>query len=284
VAGDAALYVVSTPIGHLGDLTHRAEEVLRAVDVIYAEDTRRARILLRHYGIDTPCVSYRERNEAARAAEARRRWAAGASVALVADAGTPLVSDPGLRLVRAAIDDGVPVVPVPGPSAVLAALVASGLDPEPFTFYGFLPRRGRARAARIEELRGLPHTAVFFESPERLVATLDELAEALGGDRRVVVGRELTKVHEEFVRGTLAETAAYYRRRSVRGEVVVCLAGATRAGPAAEREAEARRHAETLARRGASARQIAEALRDAYGLERNRAYALALEARRRTRS
>ena len=281
-----ALYLVSTPIGHLGDLTHRAADVLGRVDVIYAEDTRRTRVLLRHYEVPTRCVSYREHNEAARAAEARKWWAEGKSIALVADAGTPLVSDPGLRLVRAAIDAGARVVPVPGPSAVLAALVASGLEPEPFTYLGFLPRAGAARAERLASLRSLPHSAVFFESPQRLARTLADLVEALGGARRVVVARELTKLHEEFFRGTLAEAAAYYGGRSVRGEVVVCLAGAEQTAAAVGGgggEDSAADRAESLVRDGWTAPEVTRALREEFGMDRNRAYGLALEAQRRVR-
>lgn len=278
-AGGAALYVVSTPIGHLGDLSHRAAEVLGQVDIVYAEDTRRTRVLLRAYGIGTRCVSYREHNEAARAAEAVTAWEEGRQVALVADAGTPLVSDPGLRLVRAAIESGVRVVPVPGASSVLAALVTSGLEVEPFTYLGFLPRAGAERTAALDALARLTHTAVIFESPQRLAATLGELAGALGSDRRVAVARELTKLHEEVFRGTLGEAAGYYRDRAVRGEIVICLAGA--AVPAARAALpDARERAAELARAGSTTREITRTLRDELGLDRNRAYALALEAQR----
>jgi 16S rRNA (cytidine1402-2'-O)-methyltransferase len=271
------LYLVSTPIGNLGDLTFRAVEVLRSSDTILAEDTRRTRVLLDHHQIAARDLrSFHKHNEAARTAEIRARLAEGGTVALVADSGTPLVSDPGLRLVRAAIDVGARVVPVPGPSAALAALVASGLDTQPFTFFGFMPRAGRERRRVIAELGSLPHTAVFFESPQRLARTLEELAETLGPDRRGVVGRELTKVHEEFVRGTLNELAAYYRENTPRGEVVVCLAGAP-AEPDGRIEEAARSLARSLVREGATSREIVQALRDRFGLERNRAYALALE-------
>lgn len=276
-----ALYLVSTPIGHLGDLTYRAAEVLREVDVIYAEDTRRTHVLLRQYGIETRCVSYREHNEALRAEEARALWSEGQSLALVADAGTPLVSDPGLRLVRAAVESGVPVVPIPGPSAVLAALVASGLDAEPFTYLGFLPRAGQARRRLVETIRGLQHTVVLFESPQRLLRTLSDLTAALGPDRKVVVARELTKIHEEFFRGSLAEAVAHFGGAAVRGEVVVCVEGARAGAPTAVEQARAR--AAGLARSGASTREIARALQKEMALDRNRAYALALEVRRRRR-
>jgi 16S rRNA (cytidine1402-2'-O)-methyltransferase len=276
VAGE--LYLVSTPIGNLSDFTLRAVEVLRSCDTILAEDTRRSRILLDHHGIATGALkSFHQHNEAARTQEVGAELAAGRRVALISDSGTPLVSDPGLRLVRAVLDAGAAVIPIPGPSAVLAALVASGLDPEPFTFFGFLPRSGRKRRELLATLENLKHTAVLFESPQRLVHTLAELAAVLGDARPAVIARELTKVHEEFVRGTLAEVAAYYREHPPRGEVVVCLG----AGPdeASEESPDAAlAHARALAREGATSKAITRALRDRFGLDRNRAYAIALEA------
>lgn len=272
------LYLVSTPIGNLGDFTFRAVEVLRSCDTILAEDTRRTRILLGHHGIAASSLkSFHKHNEAARTEEVGVELAAGRAVALVSDSGTPLISDPGLRLVRAAVEVGARVTPIPGASAALAALVASGLESEPFTFLGFLPRGGRKRGELLAWLETLDHTAVLFESPQRLAATLAELAATLGGDRRVVVARELTKLHEEFVRGTLAEVAAYYGDRAPRGEVVVCLGAALRAAPGAHLES-ARAQARTLAREGATSKAIVRALRDGFGLDRNRAYEIALEA------
>ncbi len=273
-----SLYLVSTPIGNLGDFTFRAVEVLRAVDTILAEDTRRARTLLSHYDIvPRDLRSFHKHNEAARTEEVCRMLAAGRSVALVSDSGTPLISDPGLRLVRAALDAGARAVPIPGASAALAALVACGLDPEPFCFLGFLPRSGRRRRERVETLVGLPHTAVVYESPQRLVRTLEEFCEALGADRRVVVARELTKLHEEFVSGTLEEAAAYYREHPPRGELVICLEGASPAASAAA-EAEIRARAQELARGGATSKEIVRELRERWGIDRNRAYAIALDA------
>ncbi len=233
----ATLYVVSTPIGNLGDLTHRAVEVLGAVHRVLAEDTRRTGILLKHYGIDARLVSAHEHNEAARAEQVVRWLDDGEDLALVSDAGTPLVSDPGARLVRAVVDAGHDVVPVPGASAALAALVASGLAPEPFTFFGFLPRSGGTRTERLAELAALPHTAVLYESPERLVALLEELAEASDPSREVVVARELTKLHEEHRRGSLADVADHYREAGVKGEVVVVLAGAAAVSEEVDRDA-----------------------------------------------
>ncbi|NIN70840.1 MAG: 16S rRNA (cytidine(1402)-2'-O)-methyltransferase [Gemmatimonadetes bacterium] len=271
------LYLISTPIGHLGDMTHRAEQSLRESDIILAEDTRRTRVLLDHYTIEPRSLkSFHKHNEAARTSETRAALEAGQTVSLVADSGTPLISDPGLRLVRAAIEVGARVVPVPGPSAALAALVGSGLDVQPFTFFGFLPRSGRRRRELLAQLATLRHTAVLFESPQRLIGTLEELAGQLGPERGVVVARELTKIHEEFVRGTLVEVAAYYNEHTPQGEVVVCLAAAPEAS-AEELEDAARADALVLAERGATSKEIVRALRERHGLERNRAYAIALE-------
>jgi 16S rRNA (cytidine1402-2'-O)-methyltransferase len=267
----AHLYIVSTPIGHLGDLTHRAVEVLGGVDRVLAEDTRRTGILFRHYGIDTPLVSAHEHNEASRAARVVEWLDAGEELALVSDAGTPLLSDPGARIVEAVVEAGHAVVPVPGPSAALAALVASALPSEPFTFFGFIPRSGAGRTDRLAELAALPHTAVVYESPERLVALLEALGEASDPGRRVVVAREVTKLHEEHVRGTLAEVAAHYRQAGVKGEVVVVLAGA--AGVSAEvDEAAAEALATALLEEGGRPSVVAKEVARRLGVPRNRAY------------
>ncbi|HEX6940122.1 MAG TPA: 16S rRNA (cytidine(1402)-2'-O)-methyltransferase [Longimicrobiales bacterium] len=272
----ARLYIVSTPIGNLADTTHRAIEVLGRVDRILAEDTRRTGILLRHYGISTPIISAHAHNEAARAAQVVDWLEAGEDVAIVSDAGTPLVSDPGARIVRKVVEAGHEAVPVPGPSAVLAALVVSGLDPEPFTFFGFLPRGGRAREARLEEIAELRHTAVLYEAPGRLVRTLRDLAERCGGDREAVVARELTKVHESVFRGTLAEAAAYYEREAPRGEIVVLVAG--RGEPSAgDRDVRAARElARELLARGERPSVAVRELARRLGLPRNRAYEIVL--------
>lgn len=278
----ARLYIVSTPIGNLGDVTYRATEVFRSVDRILAEDTRRTSILLRHYEIGTPLVSLHAFNEAARAERILAWLDDGEALALVSDAGTPLLSDPGARIVQRVVAGGHDAVPVPGPSAILAALVASGLDPEPFTFVGFPPRRGRARDEWLEEVAALRHVAVVFESPNRLTTTLDELAERCGADRRVVVARELTKVHETFFRGTLREAVDYYEREAARGEIVVVLDGA----PADEGEvdAAAAETAEVLAGvlvgRGLRTRAVASELTRRLGVPRNQAYEIALAAAR----
>ena len=221
-----ALFVVSTPIGNMGDFSFRAVEVLKSVALVLAEDTRHTRHLLERYAIATPMAPYHEHNEAKATPRLVSRLLEGESLALVSDAGTPLVSDPGARLVRAAIDAGVSVVPVPGPSAALAALVASGLDANRFLFLGFLPRSGRERRAVFDEIATSRHTVVVFESPNRLVDTLTELERLGAGLRPVVVAREMTKHFEDIRRGTVTEVLAYYQERPVRGEVVLVVAAA----------------------------------------------------------
>lgn len=269
------LYVVSTPIGNLGDLSPRAVETLRTVALIVAEDTRHSRHLLEHAGVRTPVESHHEHNEARATPRLVERLLAGESIALISDAGTPLLSDPGARLVRAALDAGVQVVPIPGASALLAALVASGIEGERFTFYGFLPRKGHERAETVDELVSLRHRAVLYEAPGRVADTLAELAEGGAGERDVAVARELTKQFEEVRRGTVAELARYYRDSPPRGEVVIVLAGAP---PVAPDEEAARRRARALREAGTSARDVARALMAEHGVARNAAYRLAHES------
>jgi 16S rRNA (cytidine1402-2'-O)-methyltransferase len=216
------LYLVSTPIGNLEDITHRAVRLLSEVDVIACEDTRHTRKLLNHYGINTKTVSYHEHNERERAAELLKLMESGADVAIVTDAGTPGISDPGFRLTRLAVDNGVRVVPVPGASAVITALVASGIPTDEFFFGGFLPARSGARRTRLKELGTVPATLVFYEAPHRIAGTLKDAYEVLG-ERQAVVARELTKVHEEIVRGRLSELAARFNSESARGEIVLLI-------------------------------------------------------------
>lgn len=270
----ARLYIVSTPIGNLEDLSVRALSVLKAVARVLAEDTRRTSILFQRYGIETPLLSAHEHNEAARATRLVAWLDAGEDAALVSDAGTPLLSDPGARLVRAVLDAGHDVVPVPGASALLSALVASGLPAEPFTFFGFPPRSGRQRAELLEQLGSLAHTAVLYEAPSRLGALLRDLLAACGADRPVVVARELTKLHESFVRGTLTDVARYYDNEQVRGEVVVILGGAPEPPTASPEEAQVLA-AELLAA-GATPRSAARELAQRLRLSRNEAYSLVL--------
>jgi 16S rRNA (cytidine1402-2'-O)-methyltransferase len=224
------LYLVGTPIGNLGDLSERARATLRAVDVVAAEDTRRTGLLLRSAGVDARLVSMFEGNEERRAAELVRRLERGADVAVVTDGGMPGISDPGYRVVRLAIDRGIDVRVVPGPSAATAGLVLSGLPTDRFTFEGFLPRRRGERAARLRALRDDPRTIVLFESPRRVAALLREVVSILG-DRRVALCRELTKLHEEVRRGAATEVLEALGDDPVRGEVVLVVEGAREVAP-----------------------------------------------------
>lgn len=217
------LYLVSTPIGNLEDITHRAVRLLSEVDVIACEDTRHTRKLLNHYGINTRTISYHEHNERERAVELIKQLKRGSDVAVVSDAGTPGISDPGFRLARLAIENEVRVVPVPGASALITALVASGMPTDEFFFGGFLPARSGARRARLSELRSIPATLIFYEGPHRIAATLKDARDILG-EREAVVARELTKMHEEIARGRLSELAARFSSaQSARGELVLII-------------------------------------------------------------
>ena len=217
------LYVVATPIGNLGDITHRAIQVLQDVDLIACEDTRHTRKLLQHFGINTKTISYHEHNEESRSKELIAQLTDGRSVALVSDAGTPTISDPGFRLVNAALEIDIQVVPVPGPSAVITALAASGLPTDEFFFAGFLPGKPTARQARLRKLSQIPGTVIFYEAPHRLAASLKDAREVLG-EREAVVARELTKLHEEIKRGRLTELATHYaNNENPRGEFVVLI-------------------------------------------------------------
>ena len=229
------LYVIATPIGNLEDITLRALRLLGEVDLIACEDTRHTRKLLTHYQIATPTVSYHEHNERARAVELVARLKSGSSVALVSDAGTPLVSDPGYALVREAIAQGVPVVPVPGASALVAALAASGLVTDDFYFAGFLPPKSTQRRARLAALAGVSATLIFYEAPHRIKAALADARQALG-NRRCVVARELTKLHEEFLRGPLDEVIETLQEGDVRGELVLLVGPPSEDVPAGGQE------------------------------------------------
>jgi 16S rRNA (cytidine1402-2'-O)-methyltransferase len=221
------LYLVGTPIGNVEDLSPRALRVLREVDVVAAEDTRHTNQLLGRFGIHRPLVSYHDHNKDARTPELVGRLRDGASVAIVSDAGSPGISDPAFTLVRAAVQESLPVIPIPGASSVLCALEVSGLPTDRFAFEGFLPRKAGRRRARIEELRADPRTLIFFESPHRLAAALRDLRDGLG-DRRASVSRELTKRFEETRRGTLSELAAWAEEKTPRGEFVLVVAGEPR--------------------------------------------------------
>jgi len=268
------LYIVSTPIGNLGDLSARAADILRACNLVLAEDTRATGVLMQHIDAHTPLASLHEHNEASMIPRVLERLSRGETVAVVSDAGTPLVSDPGERLVRAAIAANVPVVPVPGASALLAALVVSGLAPVPFTFMGFVPRKGRERAEFMAALDALPHTAVCYESPERVGDTLAAWAEAGWGERNAIVARELTKRFEDVRRGTVNELAAYHSERPPRGEVVIVLEGAAQV-PVDEHALASL--ARTWREEGLPAREVARRLSEEHRAPRNLAYRLAHE-------
>ena len=271
--GRGTVYVVATPIGNLDDLSPRAQQVLREVELIACEDTRHTAVLCQRFGIATPRVSLHAHNEAKRVPELLARLAAGGSLALVSDAGTPLVSDPGERLVRAALEAGAAVVPVPGPSALLAALVASGFATRPFAFAGFLPRKGAERARALASLAAFPGTLVLFEAPNRAAATLADLHRALG-PRRALLARELTKRHETLTRGRLGEIAL----DDPRGELTIVVEGPDdsaqpgEATPPADLDAEVRR----LLADGRSPRDAARELAERFGIARREAYARVL--------
>ena len=217
------LYIIATPIGNLEDITLRALRLLREVDWIACEDTRQTRKLLEHFGISKPMMSYYEHNEAARAAELVERLQTGVSVALVSDAGTPLISDPGYRLVQAAIAAAIPVVPIPGVSAAVGALSAAGLPTDAFRFCGFLPPKSSQRRKTLEQWKPETATLIFYETPHRILEALEDVA-AVMGPRPVVIARELTKLHEEFLRGTAAELRAELASRpSVKGEFTLLI-------------------------------------------------------------
>ena len=221
------LYLVATPIGNLEDITLRALRVLKEVDVIACEDTRHTRKLLDHFGISKPTVSYHEHNEQSRAQELTARLLSGASIALVTDAGTPGISDPAYRIVSAAIDAGISVIPIPGATAMIAGLIASGLPTDAFLFVGFLPAKRQARRAKLIELQSVRETIVCYEAPHRIKETLSEAREVLG-NRQASLAREITKLYEQFMRGTLAEISAQLQGSEPRGEMTLVIAGASK--------------------------------------------------------
>jgi 16S rRNA (cytidine1402-2'-O)-methyltransferase len=271
------LYIVATPIGNLEDITYRAVRVLKEAGLIACEDTRHTAKLLDHYGIQTPTISYHEFNEAERSEELAARMTAGLVVALVSDAGMPLVSDPGYRLVRAAIENGIPVHAVPGPSASLAALAASGLPTDSFHFGGFLPHKPGQRVKALEALAEETATLIFYEAPHRILDALDAVEETLG-PRPVVVARELTKIHEECLRGTAAEIRAQLaQREAVKGEITLLIGKA--AGPRPD-ETPVEEAVEALVRGGAPRMDAIKQVARRRGLSKREVYDQLLEARK----
>jgi len=273
----STLYIVATPIGNLSDASARSIEVLGAVDGILAEDTRRTRKLLDRYDLRASLTSLHEHNEASRIPRVITRLDAGDDLALVSDAGTPLLSDPGERLVRAVLDGGHTVTPVPGPSAILSALMGAGFPTVPFIFHGFVPRKGRPRQVMLEQIAAAPETSVVFESPERVAALLRALVALVGDVRQVVVAREMTKIHEEFFRGTMAEAARYYAENKARGEVTVVISPRPPAEGLAEgRESVDKAAAQALARalldEGLNLSRVAREVSSRLGIAKNAAY------------
>jgi 16S rRNA (cytidine1402-2'-O)-methyltransferase len=282
------LYIVSTPIGNLEDLSQRALRILREVDLIACEDTRHTRKLLNHFGIDTRTISYHEHNERERAEELCSLLESGKSVALVSDAGTPLISDPGFRIVNAAIEKGISVAPIPGAAAVVTALAASGLPTDQFYFAGFLPARANARRAKLQDLAAIPATLIFYEAPHRISTTLRDAMDVLG-DREAVVARELTKLHEEFARGQLSELAESFSKPAiVRGEIVLMISGESAnrestTNPANSSSQQLAARIDELVRAGTESKTALKQAARELGLKRDEAYRL-METQKKRRS
>ena len=271
------LYLVATPIGNLEDMTLRAARILSEVDLIACEDTRHTRKLLGHLGVHTPRISYHEHNEEARSAELVERLLRGENIALVTDAGTPGISDPAYRIVRAAIESGITVVPVPGATALITGLIASGLPTDAFLFVGFLPHKRSARRARLEELKSVRVTLVLYESPHRIRESLID-AQEIFGNREAALGREMTKLHEQFIRGRLSDLINHFDSEGPRGEMTLVIAGSqddnlteTETGPIVEQ-------IERLMReRGLSRNLAIKQAAHSRGLSKREAYRLLLE-------
>ena len=277
------LYIVATPIGNLEDITQRALRILGEVDIVACEDTRRTRVLLNHFGIKTKTISYHEHNERERTEQICQLLTSGKNVALVSDAGTPLINDPGFRVINAAIELNLAVVPIPGPTAFVSALVASGLASDQFFFAGFLPARANARRTKLEELRSIPATLVFYEAPHRINATLADALDVLG-NRPAAVARELTKIHEEIARGSLHGLIQRFSN-SARGEMVLLISGAGIDEAATSEDAAPRRLIERvgeLEREGLDARAALKQAARELGMKRAEAYRLLVAQKNRT--
>ncbi len=270
------LYLVATPIGNLEDITLRALRILREVPTIAAEDTRRTRQLLSHYGISKHLISYHEHNKRQREALLLEKLAEG-DVALVSDAGTPLINDPGAELVRAALAAGHRVVPIPGASAPIAALIASGLPADAFLYLGYLPRKSKERRAVLQSVAELPYTLIFLETPHRLAAALADLATVLGAERPIAVARELTKQHEEILRGTIGEMVAHFAENEPRGEFTLVVGGAPAESKTWSAEQVETAIAEGL-KAGESPSSLARRIAAQSGWRRNRVYEKILQS------
>jgi len=268
------LYIVATPIGNLEDITLRALRVLKEADLIAAEDTRHTQKLLSHYDIHTPLTSYHEHNERTKAPALVERLICGERIALVSDAGTPAISDPGYRLVVAAVAAGVQVTPIPGPAALTAALSAAALPTDRFVFEGFLPEKTKQRRERLRMLHDEGRTLVFYEAPHRLKDSLDDI-EAILGDRIIVIAREVSKVHEEFVRGRISEIITGIADRETRGEIVIVVHGST--GESGASEELLRKDIVNLQASGMRVKEIADLLGEKYSFPKKRIYRIALD-------
>ena len=269
------LYLVATPIGNLEDMTFRAIRILQTVDLIAAEDTRHTGKLLQHFQIKTPQLSYHEHNRQQRIPELLSQLSQGKAIALVTDAGMPLISDPGSELVKACIEEGISVVPIPGANAAITALSAAGLATDRFVFEGFLPAKGKERRTYLETLNSETRTIIFYESPHRLRETLQDLGTILGEKREIVLARELTKMHEEFWRGTITDAIAHYTNREPQGEFTLVVAGATLEKPQLS-EAAIKAELQNLLKQGLSRSDASRQLAQQTSLPRRQIYQLAL--------
>ena len=268
-----ALYIVATPIGNLEDITLRALRVLKEVDLIAAEDTRHTQHLLTHYGIRTPLTSYHQHNERQKTPALVERIRKGEQVALVCDAGTPAISDPGYRLVLDAIRAGIQIIPLPGASALATVLSASGLPTDRFLFEGFLPAKKQQRKAKLQALRQESATLVFYEAPHRLIEALNDIQQILG-DREIVVAREVTKVHEEFLRGKVSEVIGQLAQREIKGEITIVVQRSTDEAQLSEDQLKA--EILRLIGEGSGVKEVSELLGERHGLAKREVYRLAL--------
>lgn len=270
------LYIVATPIGNLEDITLRAMRILKEVDLIAAEDTRHTQILLSRYAIGTPLTSYHEHNERAKAQPLVERLRRGENIALLSDAGTPAISDPGYRLIVEAIRAGVRIIPLPGPSALAAVLSASGLPTDRFVFEGFLPAKKQERKAKLEALRSETRTVVLYEAPHRIKESLIDMQQILG-EREIVLGREVSKRHEEFLRGMLRDVIAQLTDREIKGEITLVVHGATDESKVSDEEL--KEEIERLTAQGIGVKQISEMIGERYRLSKREVYQRALQLR-----
>ncbi|MEG3437634.1 16S rRNA (cytidine(1402)-2'-O)-methyltransferase [Pannus brasiliensis CCIBt3594] len=271
------LYVVGTPIGNLEDMTFRAIETLKKVNFIAAEDTRHTGKLLQHFQIATPQISYHDHNRVSREGELLEILSRGQDIALVTDAGMPGISDPGYELIHACLQAGIEVIPIPGVTAVITALAVSGLPTERFCFEGFLPTKEKSRKARLESLQGEERTMVFYEAPHRIVKTIEDFRETFGKARKIVLGRELTKLYEEFWRGTISEAMDYLTGKQLKGEFTIVVTGTTESDTVQLSDEELKRELKQIMEKGINRSQASRQLAQVTNFSRSYLYKLALE-------